>query len=145
MNGTGDRKIQAYNYRMCLSSDPENQIPITKPDTYRAINHELLIRNFEAGDLRFPALIEPLGGRDDKVDWNSMHAVGNDFGGANWDYPEASYTRRREIEEAHRDYTRGFLWTLAHNPRIPRNIRTYARQWGLPKDEFMDNEHWPYL
>lgn len=145
VNGTGDHKIQAYNYRMCLTSNPDNRIPIEKPATYRAIDHELLIRNFEAGDDRFPALIENLGGRDDKVDWNSMHAIGNDFGGANWDYPEATYQRRREIEEAHKEYTRGFLWTLGNNPRIPEKIRTYAAKWGLPKDEFTDNDHWPYM
>ena len=145
VNGIGDKKIQAYNYRMCLTSNPDERVPLTKPDKYRALDHELLIRNFEAGDHRFPALIEPLGGRKDKVDWNSMHAIGNDFGGANWEYPEASYVRRREIEQEHRDYTRGFFYTLSTNPRIPDKIQDYAKKWGLPKDEFKDNGNWPYM
>ena len=110
-NGQGDKKIQAYNYRVCLTTDPTLRIPIEKPAGYREIDHELLLRNFDAGDDRLPALIEPLAGGKKKVDWNNMHAVGSDHPGGNWDYPEASYERRREIEKEHETYIRGFLWT----------------------------------
>ena len=144
-NGQGDRKIQAYNYRVCLTTDPELRIPIGKPEGYREIDHELLLRNFEAGDLRMPALIEPLAGTDSKVDWNNMHAVGSDYPGMNWDYPEASYEKRREIEKAHELYIRGFLWTLASNPRVPEAIRAKAATYGLAKDEFTDNGGWPWM
>jgi hypothetical protein len=69
-NGNGDKKIQAYNYRVCLTTDPKNRIPIEKPEGYREIDHELLLRNFDAGDMRLPALVEPLAGGL-KVDWNN--------------------------------------------------------------------------
>jgi len=144
-NGQGDKKIQAFNYRVCLTSDPSHRIPIDKPDGYRGLDHELLLRNFEAGDGRLPALIEPLAGSGSKVDWNSMHAVGSDFAGANWDYPEASYDRRREIEKEHEIYIRGFLWTLANNPRVPEAIRKKVAVYGLPKDEFTNNGGWPWM
>jgi hypothetical protein len=144
-NGTGDRKIQAYNYRVCLTTNPENRIPIEKPEGYQEIDHELLLRNFDAGDTRLPALIEPLAGTGQKVDWNNMHAVGSDYAGANWDYPEASYERRREIEKAHEHYIRGFLWTMAHHSRVPENIRKRTAAYGLPKDEFTDNGGWPWM
>ncbi len=144
-NGQGDRKIQAYNYRVCLTTDPRLRIPIEMPEGYREIDHELLLRNFEAGDHRMPALIEPLAGSGSKVDWNSMHAVGSDYAGANWDYPEANYEKRREIEKAHQTYIRGFLWTLSNNPRVPQHIREKASRYGLPKDEFTDNGGWPYM
>ena len=143
-NGQGDKKIQAFNYRVCLTTDPANRIPIEKPAGYREIDHELLLRNFEAGDPRLPALIEPLAGGK-KVDWNNMHAVGSDFPGANWEYPEASYERRREIEQAHETYIRGFLWTLANNLRVPEAIRKRTASYGLPKDEFADNGGWPWM
>jgi hypothetical protein len=143
-NGQGDKKIQAYNYRVCLTTDPGNRIPIEKPSGYRDIDHELLLRNFDAGDLRLPALIEPLAGGQ-KVDWNNMHAIGSDLPGANWDYPEASYERRREIEQAHETYIRGFLWTMANNPRVPEAIRKKTAAFGLPKNEFMDNGGWPWM
>ncbi len=144
-NGQGDKKIQAFNYRVCLTANPDNQIPIVKPEGYREIDHELLLRNFEAGDNRMPALIEPLGGTGKKVDWNNMHAVGSDYVGANYEYPEASYERRIEIEKAHKTYILGFLWTMANNPRVPEKIRKQTAQYGLPKDEFTDNGGWPWM
>lgn len=144
-NGQGDRKIQAYNYRVCLTTDPKLRIPIGKPEGYREIDHELLLRNFEAGDPRLPALIEPLAGTGSKVDWNNMHAVGSDHPGGNWDYPEASYEKRREIEKEHETYIRGFLWTLSNNPRVPEGIRKKASAYGLAKDEFTDNGGWPWM
>ncbi len=144
-NGQGDKKIQAYNYRVCLTTNPANRIPLEKPSGYREIDHELLLRNFEAGDMRLPALVEPLLGEGKKVDWNNMHAVGSDYVGANWDYPEASYERRREIEKEHETYIRGFLWTMANNPRVPESIRKRTAAYGLPKDEFTDNSGWPWM
>ena len=144
-NGQGDHKIQGYNYRMCLTKDPALKIPLEKPEGYREIDHELLLRIFEAGDRRMPALIEPLAGPGSKVDWNNMHAVGSDYVGANWEYPEASYAKRREIEKEHQLYIRGFLWTLANHPRVPENIRKRAAGYGLAKDEFQSNGGWPYM
>ncbi len=144
-NGQGDKKIQAYNYRVCLTTDPTLRIPIEKPAGYREIDHELLLRNFGAGDPRLPALIEPLAGGKQKVDWNNMHAVGSDHPGGNWDYPEASYERRREIEREHETYIRGFLWTIANNSRVPEAIRKKTAAYGLPKDEFTDNGGWPWM
>ncbi len=144
-NGQGDRKIQAFNYRVCLTSDPALRIPIGKPEGYREIDHELLLRNFDAGDMRMPALIEPLAGTGSKVDWNNMHAVGSDHPSANWDYPEASYEKRREIEKLHEIYIRGFLWTMSNSPRVPTELRKKASTYGLPKDEFTDNGGWPWM
>jgi len=144
-NGQGDRKIQAYNYRVCLTTDPALRIPIGKPEGYRELDHELLLRNFEAGDDRLPALVEPLAGTGSKVDWNNMHVGGTDFVGANWDYPEASYERRREIERAHETYIRGFFWTMANSPRVPEPIRRQMAAYGLCRDEFTDKGGWPWM
>ncbi len=144
-NGKGDKKIQAYTYRVCLTTDPNLRIPIAKPEGYREIDHELLLRNFDAGDTRFPALIAPLAGTGSKVDWNNMHAVGSDFPGTNWDYPEATYEKRSEIEKAHENYIRGFLWTMANSPRVPEEVRAKAATYGLAKDEFTNNGGWPWM
>ncbi len=32
--GDGDRGVQAYNYRMCLTKVPENRVPVEKPEGY---------------------------------------------------------------------------------------------------------------
>ncbi len=141
VNGEGDHRIQAYNYRLCLTDNPANRLPIEKPAGYCETDHELLLRNLEAGDHRLPALIHKL--PRDKVDWNSMHAVGTDHVGANWDYPEADYAARRRIEKDHELYIRGHLWTLANHPRVPEAIRKQAARYGFCKDEFTDNGGWP--
>ena len=117
-NGQGDRKIQGYTYRVCLTTGPTLRIPIEKPAGDPAIHHEWLLRHSEAGDDRLPALIGPLAGPGAKVDWNNLHAVGSDLPGANGDEPEASDARRREIEPEHETCLRGFLWTLARSPRV---------------------------
>jgi hypothetical protein len=144
-NGQGDKKIQAYNYRVCLTTDLKLRIPIEKPEAYQEIDFELLLRNFDAGDTRMPALIEPLEGAGSKVDWNNMHAVGSDHPGANWEYPEATYERRREIEKKHENYIRGFLWTMSNSPRVPEKLRKQTAAYGLSKDEFTDNGGWPWM
>lgn len=135
--GEGDCRIQAYNYRLCVTTDPANRLPFAKPEGYRELDHEMLLRNLEAGDVRFPALIHKL--PNGKADWNSMHAVGTDYVGANWAYPEADYATRRKIEQAHELYIRGHLWTLANHPRVPAEIRAVAATYGLCKDEFPAN------
>jgi len=134
VTGEGDRRIQAYNYRLCVTTDPANRLPFTKPEGYRELDHEMLLRNLEAGDVRFPALLHKL--PNGKTDWNSMHAVGTDYVGANWAYPESDYATRQKIEQAHVLYIRGHLWTLANHPRVPAEIRTQAAAYGLCKDEF---------
>ena len=74
-----------------------------------------------------------------------MHAVGTDFVGANYQYPEASYSRRREIEQAHQTYVQGHLWTLANSDRVDPNVRGMVAKYGLARDEFADNDHWRYM
>ena len=48
-HGEGDKRIQAYCYRMCLTDHPENRIPFAKPEGYDPKQYELLARVFDAG------------------------------------------------------------------------------------------------
>jgi hypothetical protein len=139
--GAGDNRIQAYCFRMCLTSDPKNQIAITKPDGYDEKDHELLLRFAETGKYHNPASkYDPIPNL--KTDTNNHGAVSTDYMGANWDYPEADYATRDKIIKRHEVYQRGYMWTLQNHPRIPEKIRAYYRQWGLPKDEFTNNGGW---
>ena len=139
--GAGDNRIQAYCFRMCLTSDPKNQIAITKPDRYDEKDHELLLRFAETGKYHNPASkYDPIPNL--KTDTNNHGAVSTDYMGANWDYPEADYATRDRIIKRHEVYQRGYMWTLQNHPRVPEKIRAYYRQWGLPKDEFTNNGGW---
>jgi hypothetical protein len=140
--GEGDRRVQAYCYRFCATAVPENRVPFPKPEGYDAGEYELLLRVFEAGwtDVFHKFDQIPNG----KTDTNNHGPFSFDNIGRNYDYPEASYERRREILKEHRTYQQGLLYFLANDPRVPTRIREKASTYGLPKDEFLDNEHWPH-
>ncbi len=139
--GQGDKRIQAFNFRMCMSNDARNRVPFPKPEGYEEKNFELLFRNFEAGDLRMPwsAGMMP----NHKTDTNNLGAFSTDNIGMNYNYPEASYAEREAILKEHETYQKGLMWTLANHPRIPEVIRKAMASWGLAADEFVANGNWP--
>ena len=141
-DGTGDHRVQAYCFRMCMSKAPGNRVPFPKPDNYDEKRYELLFRNFEAGDLRVP--ISPDMMPNGKTDTNNNCAFSTDYLGGNYRYPEASYEERESIARDHEGYQKGLMWTLANHPRVPEVVRQHMTQWGLPADEFVDNENWPH-
>lgn len=139
--GSGDERVQAYCFRMCLTDVPENRLPIPKPENYDAKRYELLLRYFDAGFEAAPWHIVLMPNR--KTDINNNHGFSTDHIGANYEYPEASYGRREEIVRDHLDYQLGLLWCLANEPRVPETVREEVSRWGLPKDEFVATGHWP--
>ncbi len=141
-DGSADHRLQAYCFRMCMSNVPENRVPFAKPEGYDERQYELLLRNFEAGDLRLP--LKPDMMPDGKTDTNNNCAVSTDYIGQNYLYPLATYAERDRIIEAHERYQKGLMWTLANHPRVPEKIRQKMSQWGLAKDEFTDNGNWPH-
>jgi hypothetical protein len=141
-NGTGDNKIQAYCYRLCLTQKPENKVPITKPEDYDSTQYELLARLSASRWNEFFGKYDPIPNL--KTDVNNHGPVSFDNIGMNWDYPEASYERRREILNEHERYQRGLLYFMATDKRIPEEVRVTMNKWGFAKDEFADNGYWPY-
>lgn len=140
--GSGDRKIQAYCYRMCLTNVPDNCIPFVKPEGYDSKQYELLLRILNTGwNEVFDKFDELPNG---KTDTNNHGPFSTDYIGMNYDYPEASYQRRREILKEHEDYQKGWLYFLSTDPRVPEGIRNRMSSYGLPKDEFEDTGGWPH-
>lgn len=140
--GSGDRKVQAYNYRVCLTQVPENRVPFPKPEGYDPAQYELLLRTLLAGSDHYRGKFDML--PNGKTDTNNSGSFSTDNIGMNWDYPEASDARRAEILEEHRRYQQGFYWFLANDPRVPPEDQAWMRSWGLAKDEFADSGHWPH-
>jgi hypothetical protein len=138
--GRGDQKVQAYCFRMCLSDHPENRLPFPKPEGYDASQYELLLRIFASGWRETFEKFDPI--PNHKTDCNNHGPFSTDNLGMNWDYPDASYARRREIIREHESYQKGWLYFLAHDPRVPADVRQEMQRWGLPKDEFADHGNW---
>ncbi len=141
-DGAGDHRLQAYCYRMCMSNIEANRVPFPKPDGYDEKQFELLFRNFEAGDMRFP--MKPDMMPNGKTDTNNNCAFSTDALGLNYKYPTATYAEREEILRAHERYQKGLMWSLANHPRVPDSIRQRMAKWGLAADEFTDNGNWPH-
>lgn len=141
-DGSGDKRVQAYNFRMCLTDVPENRVPFERPKGYDERRFELLFRNFEAGEDRVPWSLFLMPNR--KTDVNNNFGFSTDNLGLNYDWPEADYATRERIFAEHLLYQRGQMWTLANHPRVPEAIRREISKWGNCKDEFPEHQGWPH-
>lgn len=140
-NGTGDRREQTYNVRVCLTNDPANRVPISRPADYDSSRYELylrMIQNKHPTELPMNVSLMP----NHKTDINNNGPFSTDMIGVNYAYPEGDEATRNRIIEMHKNYTQGFFYFLGHDERVPENIRNLMLQWGYPKDEYSDNGNW---
>lgn len=140
--GSADKRVQAYCFRTCMTNHEPNRVPWPKPDGYDPAMYEIMIRCFDAGWKNVFNKFDPL--PNFKTDTNNHGPVSFDNIGMNYDYPDASYERRREIIAQHEFYQKGLLYFIANDPRVPEDIQQRMRSWGLAKDEFTDNGNWPH-
>ena len=141
-NGEGDQLLQAYNFRMALSRNPANRVPFPKPASYDPARYELLSRVYAAGWDETFWKYDPIPNL--KTDTNNHGPFSTDYIGKNYDFPEASYERRREIIKEHEDYQKGLMYFLSHDLSVPEGVRKEMGNYGLAADEFQDNGHWPH-
>ena len=147
--GSADKRIQSYNYRLCLADDPANLAPLDPPADYDPAQWELLGRYVVAMTqsgkkltLRSFCKYDPLPNR--KFDFNNRWPISTDMLGGADGWPEGAAEERARIAKAHEEYLRGFFQFLRTDPRVPANVREETARFGLPKDEFTDNAHWPH-
>lgn len=139
----GDQNVMTYSFRLCLTEQPENRIPMPKPDHYDPARFEIVRRALKAGERRIGFDLYPLPGN--KLDGNN--SIGGQFslglvgGGTNWH--SANAEERQAIWEAHRQYTLEFIHFLTTDPTVPDAIRKKYLQLGLCRDEFTDHDHFP--
>ncbi len=141
--GEGDDRLQAFCFRVCLTQDPANQLPFQAPPSYQRGDYEIYLRYLRAGGkLYTPRATLP----NSKTDLGAWHDLSHNLYGMNRGYPEASYQRRQEIVDYHREFTQGLFFFLATDSEVgtlDSTLQTAWATWGLAKDEFVDNEGWP--
>ena len=140
--GEADHRVQAYCFRMCLTNVPENRVPFTAPEGYDPKQYEVLARAYAAGWKETFGKFDLI--PNGKTDTNNHGGFSFDNIGYNYDYPEASYARRKEIIKEHETYQKGLLYFICNDPRVPADVREKMNTWGLPKDEFKDNGNWSH-
>jgi hypothetical protein len=171
-DGAADRKVQAYNFRLCMTQVAENRMPFPKPAGYDPARFALLARLLEAMDrlkreaaatgatpdkpqgvdamyrAKLPWAIEDVMKPDllknGKTDTNNNGAFSTDYIGGSYDYPDGSYAVRERVWRAHTEYVQGFLHFLQNDPQVPAPLHKIMSTWGLCRDEFTDTAHWPH-
>lgn len=141
-DGEGDSKMQAYNFRLCLTQVVDNRIIFPKPEGYDPSQYELLLRTLNSGQHTVFGKFDPV--PNFKTDTNNHGPFSTDNIGMNYLYPEASYEERANIILEHENYQKGYFYFLCNDQRVPEEIRKKMSTWGLAKDEFLDNDHWPH-
>ena len=140
--GSADGRLQAYCFRTCLTTVEANRIPFPRPVDYDASQYELLLRVYDAGWRETFRKFDEI--PNGKTDVNNHGPFSFDNIGMNYDYPEATYERRAEIIQQHRNYQQGLLYFMANDPRVPEEVSSEMSRWGLSRDEFTDNGNWPH-
>lgn len=143
--GQGDGRFQSYCFRLCMTNNPANRLPVVRPNGYDPARYVLVRRYLEAakGALSLKDFLGIVSIPNGKADINSTGPVSTDLLGASWPYPDATYERRQQIWDEHLSWAQGLIYFLQNDPSVPDRIRVEMQTWGLPKDEFPDTNHWP--
>jgi hypothetical protein len=168
--GVGDDAVQAYDYRLCLTDDPDNRRPIEQPAGYDRTEFLPII---EDGGEDAPGswdahtsterachlkseLVRPGSDEIEAMGFKQLHLLRGplpndkrdlntaDLPGAVDDYPEADWERREEIAQRHREHVLGLLYFFQNDAAVPDSLQQEANRWGLPEDEFEDNAGFPF-
>lgn len=152
----GDHRIQAYNYRLCLTDVETNRVPIPKPLSYDRNEYLSLADDLRLdratgaynGELEWDGIgrvVNMVATPNGKTDSNNQHLafISTDLPEENQPWPTASWAWRDAFSQRLRDYTLGLLWFIQHDEAVPESYRVNALRWGLAKDEFIDNGNFP--
>lgn len=157
--GLGDNAVQAYNFRLALTNNKKNLVPIKKPTRYRRSEYVSLINDIKRNattarpmnprtELEFSGIgrvVNMVRLPNEKTDANNQHAsfVSTDLPEENWAWPTASWEWRDRFVKRLKDYTLGLIWFCQNDAELPRDFRLRTRKWGLAKDEYKDNDNFP--
>jgi hypothetical protein len=144
--GEGDHRIQAYNYRLCLTDVPENRVACYKPEVYQRKDYTSLAGDVEAGRVKsIRDVLNILPVPNGKTDANNHHycMCSSDLPEENQEYLDGDETVRQRIRTRQRHYLEGLLWFLQNDELLPQAFRQEALQFGYAADEFAGNGNFP--
>lgn len=154
--GEGDDVIQAYNYRLCLTDDPARRVPIEMPARYDRAEFASLaddvklnrITGSYQGELEFDGIgrvVNMVRLPNAKTDSNNQHQafISTDLPEENYPWPTADWAWRDAFAQRLKEYSLGLLYFAQNDPALPEAFREKCRRWGLAKDEYTDNAHFP--
>jgi hypothetical protein len=168
-----DDQLQGYNFRLCMTRDPANRVPVPEPPGYLRKEFTGLLPVLASGKIQgvfgmSPAYLMKAQGLlpNLKADVNdqSTGPIRLSLPGENDDWPEgesgfaarvvqggavAPFSRtglrqsRDRVFEEHLLWNVGLLYFLQTDEAVPAKFRDEAREWGMCKDEFVDSNHLP--
>lgn len=142
--GSADKRIQAYCFRLIATQRDDLRVAWPKPERYAPERYELLLKYIRAHPrISFARLVHFSAIPNGKFDLNASGPFSIDYVGGNVEYPDGDYAVRDRILRDHVDYQKGFLWFLAHDERVPKELRAEVNHWGLCRDEYPESGHWP--
>ena len=138
--GAPDKHVMGFCFRLCLTREKDNVIPIEKPQNYSTLTYEIYRRYFDGGGQIFSPRVNRANGKTDLGSWHDLSA---NLYGENWEYPAGDYAIKEQVVRYHKDFTKGLIWFLQNDPDVDSTTRNNWAGWGLCRDEFIDNGGWP--
>lgn len=145
--GEGDKHIQCYNFRICMTTDSMNQVRVPKPDNYDRNEYTYFLKRMQHpnGKEVLDSIVKFRPIPNGKADINDFFYSNKSLRlpGENYGWPEGDAATRAAIFKRHKDYSIGLFYFLQNDPEVPGHVRNEANRWALPKDEFQAYGHFP--
>lgn len=153
--GSADDRVMGYSYRLCITKNEANKVPFPVPEKYNPQDFELIRRYYkevlsqtgrEVTTKPYSALGYrgyPPGDKFDVCDDGTVTPITTDKANGARGYPNGTLEARNKTAEQHKYYVGGLFHFLLTDPAVPKAISSEVKQWGLCKDEWLENGHWP--
>ncbi len=150
--GSADPRIQAYNYRYYVTSDPARRAPLTPPAGYDAKDFELVGRyvEFLKASITDPkelkkslARIFPGWMNAGEYNYHRNSLITMAPVGISYLYADGDYVAKAKVWKAHQDYLRGLHHFMSTDARVPEGFRQETAEIGLDLPRHPDTAGWP--
>ena len=150
--GSADPRIQAYNYRYYVTSDPARRAPLTPPAGYDAKDFELVGRyvEFLKASITDPKVLKKSLARifpgwmnAGEYNYHRNSLITMAPVGISYLYADGDYVAKAKVWKAHQDYLRGLHHFMSTDARVPESFRKETAEIGLDLPRHSDTAGWP--